>query len=215
MGFEPMNIGFANHRIKNNKDIVLPKKLIKYTEIIEKEKNKLQNHVNEILNVDYIEDYSKGNNFERIDIKNIINEAVESIKPIIAEKNGTIQYQNQADLTAIEGNSLHLLNSITNILDNAYKYSNGKLKIDIKTYNKGQNIIVEIEDNGIGICSEDQKFVFDKYYRVPTGNIHNIKGFGIGLTYVKAVINQHFGKIELKSSEGNGCNFKISLPVNA
>ena len=209
------NIGFANHRIKNSKDIVLPEKLINYTEIIEKEKSKLQNQVNEILNVAYVEDYSNGNNFENIDIQNIINEAVESIKPVISEKNGTIHYQNRADLTTMKGNSLHLLNSITNILDNAYKYSNGNLIIDIKTYNTEQNLIIEIADNGIGICSDDQKYIFDKYYRVPTGDVHNIKGFGIGLTYVKAVIEQHHGKIELKSSEGKGCNFKISLPIRA
>jgi len=137
------NIGFANQRIRNNKDIVLPEKLINYTEIIEKEKSKLQNQVNEILNVAYIEDYSNGNNFEKIDVQHIINEAIESIKHAVEEKNGTIHYDNKAGLTKMKGNRLHLLNSITNILDNADKYSNGNLKIEIKTYNKEQNIIIE------------------------------------------------------------------------
>jgi len=207
------NIGFANHRIQNSKDIKLPEKLINYTEIIEKEKSKLQNQVNEILNVAYVEDYSNDDNFENIDIQPLITEAVESIKLAVSEKNGIVQYQNNAELTTAKGNRIHLLNSITNLLDNAYKYSNGNLKIDIKTYNKEQNIVIEISDNGIGICAKDQKSIFDKYYRVPTGDIHNIKGFGIGLTYVKAVVEQHHGKIELKSSEGKGCNFKISLPL--
>ena len=207
------NIGFANHRIKNSKDIVLPEKIINYTEIIEKEKSKLQNQVNEILNVAYVEDYSNANNLDKIDIQPVINEAIESIFPDIAEKKVRIKYQNKAEFTILDGNRLHILNSITNILDNAYKYSNGNLEINIKTYNLEKNIIIEIADNGIGISREDQKSVFEKYYRVSTGDVHNIKGYGIGLTYVKAVIEQHNGKIELKSSEGNGCNFKIYLPV--
>ncbi len=208
------NIGFANHRIKNSKDVVLPEKLINYTKIIEKEKNKLQNQVHEILNVAYIEDYSNTNNFENVDIENVINEAIDSIKLAINEKNGSISYKNEARQTTLKGNRLHLLNSINNILDNAYKYANENLKIEIKTYLENQNLIIEIADNGIGIRKEYQKYIFDKYYRIPTGNVHNIKGFGIGLTYVKAVVNQHDGTIELKSSEGKGCTFKISLPIN-
>ena len=206
------NIGFANHRIQNNKDIVLPEKIVNYTDIIEKEKNKLQNQIDEILNVAYLEDNQNGNGFETLDIGNIVSEAIKSIELAVAEKGGTINYEDKAELLIVEGNRLHLLNSVTNILDNAYKYSNKNLRIDIKTYNTGQNIVIEIADNGIGISSKDQKYIFDKYYRVPTGNIHNIKGYGIGLTYVKEVVGQHSGKIEFKSTEGKGCNFKIILP---
>jgi two-component system phosphate regulon sensor histidine kinase PhoR len=98
-------------------------------------------------------------------------------------------------------------------LDNAIKYCNGKAQIQVKTFNERNGLIIEITDNGIGIKKEDIRLIFDKFYRVPTGNVHDVKGFGLGLFYVKLIIDAHQGKIDVKSTVGKGTTFTIWLPL--
>ncbi len=208
------SIGFANHRIQNNKEIELPNKLIKYTEIIDSEKNKLEEQIGNILDLALLESSFRPSDFSEVDIKTVIEEAINSVTLCISDKNGSIDFQNKATGAIVLGSKAHLINAFSNLLDNACKYSNGDLKISIRISNLYKEILVEIADNGIGISSKHQKYIFEKYYRVPTGNVHNIKGYGIGLSYVNEVVKMHHGKIELKSSEGNGSVFSVYLPIS-
>ena len=105
------------------------------------------------------------------------------------------------------------MNAISNLLDNSNKYTAGKPEILIRTFNKDKEILIEISDSGIGISYEDQKYIFDKFYRISTGDIHNVKGYGLGLTYVKMVIEEHHGTIQVNSTKGKGTRVRISLPV--
>jgi len=206
------SIGFANHRIQNNKEFTLPEKLHKYTQIIDNEKNKLQEQIGTILDLAQLESEFSPRNFSTVDMRVILEEAIQAVELCVSDKNGQIKFQNHAIKTELFGSKSHLVNAFSNLLDNACKYSNGDMQISINMYNQNGDIHVEIIDNGMGISAKNQKYVFEKYYRVPTGNIHNIKGYGIGLSYVNEVVRMHQGKIKLRSAEGKGSTFSIYLP---
>ena len=208
------SIGFANSRIKNSKEVELPEKLIRYTEIIENEKTKLQEHLSEMLELASLESRSAFLKKEPVNIEEVLKETIKNSCISLEEKKGEIEFNCRTELTTIDGNRTHLVNSFSNIIENACKYSNGNLIIRISCYSTDNKLIVEISDNGFGISCKDQKLVFDKFYRVPTGDVHNIKGYGIGLSYVKEVVEQHMGQIELKSKLGKGSTFKVTLPVS-
>ena len=187
---------------------------MRYTDIIENEKSRLQEHLSEMLELACLESKNAVLKCESVDVRNILDETIKNSCITLEEKKGNIEFECLASDTTVLGSKRHLLNSFSNIVENACKYSNGNLKVKINCYTKGEQLITEISDNGIGIKSKDQNLVFDKYYRVPTGDIHNIKGYGIGLSYVKEVIQLHNGKIQLNSKAGKGSTFKVILPLN-
>ncbi len=206
------NIGFANNLIHKNKVVIDNKKLQNYSSIITEEKNKLKTHVETILNVACSE--KNGLNEEKfVDINQILLMAIDNFVKLINEKNGSIKHNLNAINHIILGNSVDIYNSITNIIDNAQKYSKEKLDINITTVNKNNNIIISIFDKGIGIHKKNINQIFEKYYRVPSGDIHDTKGFGMGLTYVKNIITNHKGTISVKSNIGKGSCFIIKLPL--
>ena len=207
------NIGFAGNRIKNSKTSENQEKNIKYLNIIENEKNKLLSHIDEILNVAVVENKNNMGDFEKISINELINSATENFKELIIDKKGEINIVFKCDICFVNGNKQLIINALSNILDNAVKYSTGDPKIKIIVSKFYEYVICEFIDNGIGINKKYQKNIFEKYFRIPTGNIHNIKGFGIGLAYVKAIVELHAGKIEIESEEDKGSNFKILLPL--
>jgi two-component system phosphate regulon sensor histidine kinase PhoR len=112
----------------------------------------------------------------------------------------------------VMGDKTHLTNALCNLVDNAIKYSFEKPELFIQTFNSGQNLTVVISDKGIGIDKEYQARVFDKFFRIPTGDVHNVKGFGLGLAYVKKIVELHGGNIELRSEKGSGTTFTFTLP---
>jgi two-component system phosphate regulon sensor histidine kinase PhoR len=128
------------------------------------------------------------------------------------DQGGSIQLDLQAETSAVNADPVHITNVVYNLLDNAVKYCDTTPQIKVKTTNDKKGIVIEISDNGIGIKREDLKMIFDKFFRVPTGNLHNVKGFGLGLYYVKLIIDSHYGKIEVKSKLGEGTIFTVSLP---
>ena len=127
---------------------------------------------------------------------------------------GKIIMERNATQHIIHADKVHLTNIIYNLADNAIKYTEKKPEIKISTQSSENGIYISMEDNGIGISKENQKKIFDTLYRVPTGNVHNVKGFGLGLSYVKAVVEKHGGKISVESESGSGSKFSIFLPLN-
>jgi len=128
------------------------------------------------------------------------------------EKKGVISTQLMEEDDTLDADKLHLTNSIANLLTNALKYSEKTPSIGIRTYSADQFLALEIRDNGIGIPGKYHKRIFEKYFRVPTGDVHDIKGFGIGLSYVKNVVTAHQGRIMVESEPGKGSVFTVFLP---
>jgi two-component system phosphate regulon sensor histidine kinase PhoR len=149
---------------------------------------------------------------QSIDIHNLIEQTMTNIKLQVENKDGAISTSLNAKLPVINADKVHITNILFNLIDNALKYSNERPLIKIATRNDQEGIFISIEDNGIGITKDNQKKIFDTMYRVPTGNIHNVKGFGLGLSYVKAVIEKHGGSISVSSELGKGSIFTIYLP---
>jgi len=150
-----------------------------------------------------------------IDIHEIIRQAVNNINLQVTQRNGIIDMDLNANHSLVNADQTHLTNIIYNLLDNANKYSPEEPHIQISTRNtNNMNIEISVKDNGIGMTKESQKLIFEKFYRVPTGNIHNVKGFGLGLSYVKAMTLAHNGKIRVISELGQGTTFILDLPLH-
>ena len=113
----------------------------------------------------------------------------------------------------ISGDEVHISNIIFNLLDNAMKYSKDPMRIDIETGNSGSMLTIKVKDNGIGMSKDTQAHIFEKFYRAHTGNIHNVKGFGLGLSYVKAMVEAHGGRVRVESTIGKGSTFIVMLPT--
>jgi two-component system phosphate regulon sensor histidine kinase PhoR len=129
------------------------------------------------------------------------------------KRGGKLEFQPEADQTVVTGDLMHLTNVVSNLMENAMKYTSRNPEITISTRNENNSVVVSVADNGIGISKEDQKRIFDKFYRVPTGNVHNVKGFGLGLSYVKLIVEEHGGSIRIKSESTVGSRFDIHLPL--
>jgi two-component system phosphate regulon sensor histidine kinase PhoR len=205
------NIALANSMISKNEKITGDEKLSQYSQIIKSEQKKLKNRVEGLLDIARIEN---GNATEclRTDICNLIKCTVDSYQVQLQDLKGTIEYHKQSDLCNVNVDSEQFQVAISNLIDNAIKYCDKAPKIRITTYDKNNIVFIEIEDNGIGISHAYLNQIFEKYFRVPTGDLHNVKGFGIGLSTVKAIVESVKGKIEVNSKEGKGTKFIIKLP---
>lgn len=191
-----------------------PTRLFNYANIIKDENNRLKNQVDKVLQLATLEiDKLKLEN-ELIDIHEIIKESVKSFEVIIEHNGGKITTYFGAKKTQMVGDKIHISNVLFNLIDNAIKYSPENPLIEIFTENYFSGIEITIKDNGIGISKENQKHIFEKFYRVPTGNIHNVKGFGLGLNYVKTIVEAYKGKIRLLSKENEGTTFILKIPYN-
>jgi signal transduction histidine kinase len=147
------------------------------------------------------------------DLNEIINLAISHLSLIVESKNGKITFDRKADNSQIIGNETHLINVFVNILDNGLKYNNSRPEILIKTKNINDKIIVDIQDNGIGMTKSVQSKIFDKFYRMQTGDVHDVKGHGLGLAYVKKIIDFHNGNINVDSTLEKGSVFSIQLSL--
>ena len=181
-----------------------------YAKIIKEESNKLLHQVEDVLQVAIIEDKKLRLKKERINVHEIIEEVIQGFKVLLADRK--IELDLMSTNPIITGDKIHLSNLIKNLVDNAIKYSNEHLEISIKTYDFKKRIVIEVQDNGIGIPATHHKKIFRKFYRVPTGNIHDVKGFGLGLNYVKNMTKMHDGQITLESQVGKGSIFKLVFP---
>ncbi|MDA9211927.1 HAMP domain-containing histidine kinase [Flavobacteriaceae bacterium] len=186
-------------------------KSISYLGMIREENSRMLSQVENILRISQLEKSSNPFDMEQIDIHEVIEDAIEHVKLIVESKKGSIDLSLKALDSKISGNSNHLENIIINILDNAVKYSKENPKIVVSSTNINKDIRLCFEDNGIGMDKNTQKLIFEKFYREQNGDIHNIKGHGLGLSYVKKIIDFHNGKILLESKKGTGTKFYITL----
>jgi two-component system phosphate regulon sensor histidine kinase PhoR len=183
-----------------------------YISMIREENRRLAGMAEKILQTAVIDKGQLKMNPEKIDLHDIILEVIRNIKIQVEIKDGEIIRNFMASRARIEGDKVHVTNLIYNLLDNANKYSPKRPVILIHTENVSNGVLMTIEDNGIGIGKAEQKKIFDKLYRVPTGNIHEVRGFGLGLSYVKAIVDEHHGRISVESEVNKGTTFKVFLP---
>ena len=183
-----------------------------YIHVIVEENKRLAVMAEKILQTAVIDKGQMKMTKEKIDLHDVISEVIKNISIQVEIKDGVILKNFMAVNSVLEGDKVHLTNLVYNLLDNANKYSPKKPVIRISTENTSSGILLTIEDKGIGISKAEQKKVFEKLYRVPTGNIHEVRGFGLGLSYVKATVEEHNGKISLESEVNKGSTFKVFLP---
>jgi two-component system phosphate regulon sensor histidine kinase PhoR len=200
--------------MRMNLDDENQEKIRKYASIIFKENKRLENQVERVLNVAKLDKEQVILDKELFNVHELLDEVKENFEFNQTEIGGIITLDCSALDHQIQADSVHLTNVVYNLLDNAIKYCDGKAMIHILTKNERNGLLIEVSDNGIGIKKENIKLIFDKFYRVPTGNIHDVKGFGLGLFYVKLIIEAHKGKIEVKSTIGKGTTFSIWLPLS-
>ena len=147
-----------------------------------------------------------------LDVHTLIQEVVRSSGIQVSRRNGRIDLDLKAEIHHVNGDRIHLTNLLYNLIDNAVKYAEQEPRIRIGTANNDEGVTISVTDNGIGIAPSEQRKIFDRLYRVPTGNIHNAKGFGLGLSYVRTVVERHGGRIKLESAPGRGSTFHIFIP---
>ena len=190
-----------------------PERLLSYAAIIRKEAARLKKNVDTVLQTANITQKIDKLNFEEVDVNELLEDLSISCEPLFKEKNGELITDFGAKKFLVKADRLHFTNVLHNLIDNGMKYCEREPIIEISTENIGNDLIISIKDNGIGIADRDQKQVFNKFFRVHTGDVHNVKGFGLGLYYVKEMIEGHKGRIELKSRVGEGSEFKLVIPL--
>lgn len=188
-----------------------PYKTKRYAAVIYDENSRLQKQVEQVLQLSVLEKGSFNLKLKHIDLHRIIRKMAAHFGASAEMKGGKILTGLEASESHIRADKTHISNILANLIDNALKYSPENPLISINTFNKGNKLILTITDNGIGISDENQKLVFKKLYRVPTGNIHDVKGFGLGLFYVKTMVEAHGGSIRLKSELNKGTSIIIEL----
>ncbi|MFH1942291.1 MAG: HAMP domain-containing sensor histidine kinase [bacterium] len=189
-------------------------RLKKYGRIIRDESTRMRTQVEKILEMAALEKGDFELRMGEVDVHDLIRKAVENFRLQVEKRDGRLSTDLGARSHIVKGEVVHLSNVIHNLLDNAVKYTREDPEVVVTTRNNGHLFEMTVEDNGLGIPPEAQKRVFDKYYRVPTGNVHDVKGFGLGLSYVKLMVEAHGGTVGVKSDLNKGSVFKITLPID-
>ena len=206
-------INLALDSIKNPKIISDNEKVMRYVKMIRDENKRMHTQVENVLRISRLEKNQLEISKEIIDIHDVIDDAINHVSLIINDKKGTIKTHFQAITTELPGNDFHLTNVLVNILENSIKYSEGAPIIDVYTESTNKFFIIKIKDEGIGMSKNVQKHVFDKFYREQRGNIHDVKGHGLGLAYVKEIVDKHHGTVFVESEKGKGSIFTVKLPL--
>jgi two-component system phosphate regulon sensor histidine kinase PhoR len=205
-------INLASDSIENEKIIHNPDMIRSFLKIIKEENSRMNSQVERVLQMSLIEKKDFTIVKSEIDIHQLINKAIDKIRLQLTERGGGIKADLNAGNHRIMGDEIHLTNVMVNLLENAIKYSKDNPVITVTTDDHSKGILISVEDKGIGMTREQQNRIFDKFYRAEGGNVHNVKGFGLGLSYVKAVIDAHNGEIKVESRKDEGTKFVIFLP---
>jgi two-component system, OmpR family, phosphate regulon sensor histidine kinase PhoR len=184
----------------------------RYLGIIRDENKRLGSQVEKVLQTAQMERGELQLNLGTVNVHEIIERVLENISPQIELREGVIETDLQAQSSEIQADEVHLTNILFNLLDNANKYSPEKPIIKITTENTEKGLSIKVSDKGIGMTKDSIKSIFEKFYRVPTGNVHDVKGFGLGLSYVKKMVEEHHGRINVVSKLGEGSEFEVVLP---
>ena len=206
-------INLALDSIKNPKIINDREKVMRYLGMIKDENKRMHAQVENVLRISKLDKNELNISKERLELHDIVEDAITHVELIVEDKKGYVKTHLNADRSSILANDTHFTNVVVNVLDNAIKYSDDAPKIDVYTENAGNNIILRIVDQGNGMTKAVAKRVFEKFYREHTGNVHNVKGHGLGLAYVKRIIEDHQGHISVESEKGKGSTFIIKMPL--
>jgi two-component system phosphate regulon sensor histidine kinase PhoR len=205
------NIGLAGKMILKDPAVKQEEKLRHYTEIILDENEKLRLQVEQMLSMTALERGEIKLQKTELDMHQLIRDAVKYMGIQLENSHGEMKLNLDAEKFVVIGDKTHLTSALCNLIDNAVKYSRGKPELCITTSNHEQDLLIRVSDKGIGIEKEYQERVFNKFFRVPTGNVHDVKGFGLGLAYIKKVIELHDGLIELVSEKEEGTEFTLTI----
>jgi len=206
-------INLALDSIKNPKIINDQEKVKRYLGMIKEENKRMHAQVENVLRISKLEKNELNISKERIELNELVEDAVTHVELIVEDRKGYVKTHLDAAESSVLANDTHFTNVIVNILDNAIKYSDDAPQIDVYTEIVGTNIIVKIADKGNGMSKQVAKKVFEKFYREHSGNVHNVKGHGLGLAYVKRIVEDHQGHISVESEKGKGSTFIIKLPL--
>lgn len=206
-------ISLAIDALKNEKVIQDRSKMDYFNAIIKEENKRMNKHVETILQAAVMDRQEIQLMRQPLQVNSLIKEILDNYALQLQEKKGVAELQLNAKRDLISADPVHFRNLLSNLIDNAVKYSKENLLLKITTSNTNRNLIIRFEDNGIGMSKETVRRIFEKFYRAHTGNIHNVKGFGLGLSYVKTIIDAHNGKIKVDSTLGRGSTFIIEIPL--
>lgn len=206
-------ISLAVDALKNEKVMNDRTKMDYFSGIIKDENKRMNKQVETILQAALLDKQEVQLNLKSLHAHDLIHSALNNISLPLKQKNGVLELHLNAANDCIIADDVHFTNIINNLLDNAVKYSKEDLKLKVTTLNYNQHLRIKIEDNGIGMNKETLNRVFEKFYRAHTGNIHNVKGFGLGLSYVKTIVDAHHGKIKVESAPGKGSCFTLDFSV--
>ncbi|MFT4612518.1 MAG: two-component system phosphate regulon sensor histidine kinase PhoR [Glaciecola sp.] len=206
-------INLAIDSIRNPKIIGDQEKVMRYLRMIKDENKRMHAQVENVLRISKLEKNELNISKERVELNDLIEDALTHVELLVEDRNGYVKTHLNAENASVLANDTHFTNVIVNILDNAIKYSDEEPKIDVYTENIGNSILIKISDQGNGMSKQVQKRVFEKFYREHTGNVHNVKGHGLGLAYVKRIVDDHQGHISVESEKGKGSIFTIKLPL--
>ncbi len=206
-------INLALDAIKNPKIISDKEKVARYLQMIRDENKRMNAQVENVLQISKLEKNELDLKKERLQLHELVEEAMSHVELIVEDRNGYIKTHFGALKSSVLANQNHMTNVLVNILDNAIKYSEDPPKIDIYSENVKNLIVLKIRDQGMGMNKIVQRKIFEKFYREHTGDIHNVKGHGLGLAYVKRILDDHHGTISVESEKGKGSTFIIKLPL--
>lgn len=207
-------ISLAADTIVNPKVISDESKIRHFISMIKKENSRMNKKVETILQIASLDKKEIDFKFENVSLHSVIERSVDTIEIQVQQKNGSIRLGLNAEEPVVYGDYEHLVNLVNNLLDNAIKYSPDSPEIAVDTVNNHKGVVLTVEDKGIGMTKSVQSKIFERFYRQSSGNIHDVKGFGLGLNYVRAIIDAHKGSINVTSEPGKGSRFEIFLPFN-
>ncbi len=206
-------ISLASQMLRDQTVVSTPATIDRISGVIYHESKRLSMQVEKVLQMAIFSEGRLKMKFRSVDLHEVLTSSVQNFEIRVQKENGTITLSKNAERFIIFGDQVHITNVLFNLLDNAVKYSKGNPEIEVETANKNGSIEVSVKDNGIGIAKEHQKQIFERFFRVPTGNVHDVKGFGLGLHYVSKIVEAHHGEILIDSALNKGTKFTIRFPI--
>ncbi len=205
----------ARENARSGSAAEIPARIDRYLGIIREENKRLGTHVEKVLQMALLDKGEVKIKQAGVNMHDVIAKVLNSLSVQIEQRQGEVELDFEATEELVQGDELHLSNVLYNLVDNAIKYSPEDLRLTVSTANENDGIRIAVADHGLGLSKEQTQRIFDKFYRVPTGNLHNVKGFGLGLSYVKKMIQAHHGTVQVTSEVGEGSEFSVWLPLSA